>query len=91
MYFTQLLCLIRHNNYSYMKTRNWLKVVEKPLEPGIPNSPKAITESKDIPGEIRMFRGTTTLAYGIDEITEAICEPKACMNWVERMKKKYSY
>ena len=68
-----------------MKTRNWIKVDEKPLEPGIPNSPKAITESKDIPGEIRMFRGTTTLAYGIDEITEAICEPKARMNWVERM------
>ena len=68
-----------------MKTTNWIKIDEKPLEPGVHNSPKAITESKDIPGEIRMFRGTTTIAYGIVPIAKAVCEPKARLKWVERM------
>ena len=63
----------------------WIKVDEKPLEPGIPNSPKAITESKDVHGQIRMFRGSTTISYGIDQITTAICQPEARLKWVERM------
>jgi hypothetical protein len=65
--------------------KNWIKVDEKPLEPGIPNSPISITESKDIPGEIRMFRGTTIIASGIDKITTAVCQPEARLKWVERM------
>ena len=68
-----------------MTLTNWIKIDEKPLEPKTSRSPKAITESMDIPGEIKMFRGTTTLAYGIDEIAEAIAIPKARMKWVERM------
>ena len=70
-----------------MKINNWIKIEEKPLEPGVPNSPKAITESKDIPGEIRMFRGTTTIAHNIDEITKAVCQPEARLKWVERIAK----
>jgi hypothetical protein len=65
--------------------KNWIKVDEKPLEPGIPNSPISITESKDIPGEIRMFRGTTIIASGIDKITTAVCQPEVRLKWVERM------
>ena len=68
-----------------MKTSYWKKIDEKPLEPEVHNSPKATTESKDIPGEIRMFRGTTTIAYGITNIAKAVCEPKARLKWVERM------
>ena len=68
-----------------MEATNWIKIDEKPLEPGDSFSPSAITESKDIPGEIRMFRGTTTLAYGIEEIAKAVCYPEARMKWVERM------
>ena len=68
-----------------MKLTNWIKIDEKPLELEVSGSPKAITESKDIPGEIRIFRGTTTLAYGIDEIANAVCDPEARMKWVERM------
>jgi hypothetical protein len=68
-----------------MKVNNWIKIDEKLLEPEVSASPKAITESKDIPGEIRMFRGTTTLAYGIDEIANAVCYPETRMKWVERM------
>ena len=65
--------------------KNWIKVDEKPLEPGVPDSPMSITESKDIPGEIRMFRGTTIIACGIDKITTAVCQPEARLKWVERM------
>lgn len=65
--------------------KNWIKVDEKPLEPGVPDSPMSITESKDIPGEIRMFRGTTIIASGIDKITTAVCQPEARLKWVERM------
>ena len=68
-----------------MKLTNWIKIDEKPLEPKFSEGIQAITESMDIPGEIRRFRGTTILSYGIDEIAEAICEPKARMDWVERM------
>ena len=68
-----------------MNVTNWVKIDEKPLEPGVVASPPAITESRDIPGEIRMYRGTTILAYGIDEIAKAVCEPKARIKWVERM------
>ena len=32
-----------------------------------------------------MFRGTSTLAYGIDEIANAVCDTEARMKWVERM------
>ncbi|MFL2542529.1 MAG: hypothetical protein ACJ0UT_11265 [Candidatus Latescibacterota bacterium] len=32
-----------------------------------------------------MFRGTTMLAYGIEEISKAVCDPEARMKWVERM------
>ena len=67
--------------------KNWMKVDEKPLEPGVPKSPMSITESKDIPGEIRMFRGTTTIACDIDKITKAVCQPEARLKWVERMSK----
>ena len=67
--------------------KNWMKVDEKPLEPGVPNSPMSITESKDIPGEIRIFRGTTTIACDIDKITKAVCQPEARLKWVERMSK----
>lgn len=65
--------------------KNWIKVDEKPLEPGVPNSPMSITENKDIPGEIRMFRGTTIIACGIDKITTAVCQPEVRLKWVERM------
>lgn len=64
---------------------NWIKVNEQALVPGLPDSPKALTESQDIPGEIRMFRGKTSLAYGADQIAKAICEPEARIKWVERM------
>ena len=64
-----------------------MKVDEKPLEPGVPKSPMSITESKDIPGEIRIFRGTTTIACDIDKITKAVCQPEARLKWVERMSK----
>ena len=67
--------------------KNWMKVDEKPLEPGVPKSPMSITESKDIPGEIRIFRGTTTIACDIDKITKAVCQPEARLKWVERMSK----
>ena len=67
--------------------KNWMKVDEKPLEPGVPKSPMSITESKDIPREIRMFRGTTTIACDIDKITKAVCQPEARLKWVERMSK----
>lgn len=68
-----------------MKATNWITVSEKPLEPNVSGSPMATTESKDVPGEIRMFRGTTTLAHGIDDIAKALCDPEARMKWVERM------
>jgi len=68
-----------------MKVTNWIKIDEKALEPGVSDSVKAITESKDIPGEIRMFRGKSILAYGIDEIAKAVCDPEARIKWVERM------
>ena len=68
-----------------MKATNWIKIDEKPLEPKLSGSIRAITESMDIPGEIKMFRGNTVLAYGIDEIAEAICQPAARIKWVERM------
>ncbi len=68
-----------------MKETNWIKIDKKPLEPGISGSRAAITESKDIPGEIRMFRGTTTMAFGMDEIAKAVSDPAARMKWVERM------
>lgn len=68
-----------------MKATHWIRIDEKPLEPKLAGSPQAITESMDIPGEIRMFRGTTSLAFGIDAIAEAVCEPKARLQWVERM------
>jgi len=32
-----------------------------------------------------MFPGTTTLAYGMAEISKAVCDPEARMKWVERM------
>ena len=68
-----------------MKATHWIRIDEKPLEPKLAGSPQAITESMDVPGEIRMFRGTTTLAYGIDVIAEAVCQPKARLQWVARM------
>ena len=63
---------------------SWIEVEKKPLIPGI-SSPMAVTESQDVPNEIRMFRGTTTLAYPIDKIALALCEPSARLKWVERM------
>tara|TARA_B100000767_G_C19551787_1_gene445284 strand:- start:9 stop:605 length:597 start_codon:yes stop_codon:yes gene_type:complete len=68
-----------------MQVNNWIKIDEKILEPEVSGSPTAITERKDIPGEIRMFRGTTSLAYGVDEIANAVCDPEIRMKWVERM------
>ena len=68
-----------------MKGNNWIKMDEKILEPGVSDSPHAITECKDVTGEIRMFRGTTNLAYGIDKIVKVICEPNDRLKWVERM------
>ena len=64
---------------------NWIKISEVPLIPEVSDSPKAVTEFQDIPGEIRMFRGTTTLKYNISLLADAICDPKARMKWVERM------
>ena len=72
-----------------MKVTNWIKIDEKPLDPEVSGSPKAITESMDKPGEIRMFRGTTTLAYGIDEIANAVCDPETRIKWVERMSEDF--
>ena len=67
-------------------TKNkWIKRGERPLLPGETNSPNVITDSQDNPGEIRAFRGTTTLAYPIGQIAKAVCEPKDRLNWVERM------
>lgn len=68
-----------------MKETNRIKIDVKTLQPRISGSPTAITESKDVAGEIRMFRGTTMLAYGIEEISKAVCGPEARMKWVERM------
>ena len=68
-----------------MNTTDWKKIDEKLLDPQLPNSPKAITESKDIPGEIRKFRGTTIIAHNIDRITKAVSEPEERLKWVERM------
>lgn len=68
-----------------MKETNWTQINEKPLEPKLSGSSMAITESKEIPGAIRMFRGTTSLNYGIEEIAKALCEPEARIKWVERM------
>ncbi len=64
---------------------NWIKIDEQPLVKGTADSAQALTESKDIPGEIRMFRGTTSLSYGITEIATAISEPEARVKWVERL------
>lgn len=68
-----------------MRETNWIKIDDKLLEPGISSSPKAITESKYSPGEIKMFRGYTALAYGIDKIANAVCNPEERLKWVERM------
>lgn len=68
-----------------MTANTWIKIEEQALEPNVSLSPQAITERMDVPGEISMFRGTTKLAYGIDEIAKAVCEPRARMEWVERM------
>ena len=64
---------------------NWIKTDEQQLVPELPDSPKAVTEYQDVTGEIRMFRGKTTLAYGVDQIANAICNPEVRMKWVERM------
>jgi hypothetical protein len=64
-----------------MKASNWIKTEEKPLEPEIKESLKAITEFKDVTVKIRMFRGSTTLSHNIDEITKAVCDPNARMIW----------
>ena len=64
---------------------NWVKVGKQPLMLGISEGPIVLTESKDVSGQIRMFRGTTSLAYPIDLVAKAVCEPKARLNWVERM------
>ena len=68
-----------------MKETNQIKIDVKTLQSGISGSPTTTTESKDVAGEIRMFRDTTTLAYGIEEISKAVCDPEARMKWVERM------
>ena len=70
-----------------MTSSNWIQIEEKPLDPSFQNTPKAVTESKDVPGQIRMFRGTTTITYGIVPIAKAICEPEARLKWVERLAK----
>jgi hypothetical protein len=64
---------------------SWQKVDEQALIPGASASPMATTQSQDVPGEIRMFRGTTTMAYGVDAIAFAVSDPGARMKWVERM------
>ncbi|HCH65544.1 MAG: hypothetical protein CL927_07615 [Deltaproteobacteria bacterium] len=64
---------------------SWEKVDEQPLEPSVSGSPMAVTESQDVPGQIRMFRGTTRLAFGVDAIALAVSAPEARMKWVERM------
>ena len=84
------LCLIsvsctNNDSKSENNTSNWIKIDEQPLEAETLGSPLATTEYKDIPGEIRMFRGKTSLAYGVDKIAKAVCEPKARLKWVERM------
>lgn len=68
-----------------MQSNTWIKIDEKPLNPSSKNGVKATTYFKDIPNEIRMFRGTTTLCFGIDKISAAISEPKERLQWVERM------
>ena len=60
-----------------MKATNWIKIDEKPFKPGVFNSPHWITEYKNIPGEIKMFRSNTSLAYEVDKIAKAVCEPEA--------------
>lgn len=70
-----------------MNTTNWKKIDEQLLDPQLTNSPKAITESKDIQGEIRKFRGTTTIARNIDRIAKAVSDPEERLKWVERMAK----
>ena len=68
-----------------MTANTWIKIDEKALEPQVSSCLQAITERMDVPGEMSMFRGTTKLAYGMDEIAKTVCEPKARMKWVERM------
>lgn len=63
----------------------WNSIDEQPLVPGASDSPKALTESKDVPGEIRMFRGTTSLAFGASQVAVAVSDPAVRMQWVERM------
>ena len=67
------------------KETNWIKRDEQALLPGVVESPNVLTESQDSPGQIRVFRGTTSLTYPIDLIAKAISEPEARLNWVERM------
>ena len=67
------------------KKTNWIKRDEQALLPGVADSPNVLTESQDRPGQIRMFRGTTSLAYPIDLVAKAVSEPEARLNWVERM------
>jgi hypothetical protein len=40
-----------------MHVNNWIKIDEKILEPEVSGSPTAITERKDIPGEIPSTTG----------------------------------
>ena len=64
---------------------NWETIDQQPLVPSASGSPMAVTESRDVPGEIRMFRGTTRLAYGVDAVALAVSAPEARLKWVERM------
>ena len=67
------------------KKTKWIKRDEQALLPGIAESPNVLTESQDNPGQIRLFRGTTSLAFPIDLVAKAVSEPGARLNWVERV------
>lgn len=64
---------------------SWIKFDEQPLVASEASSPKTVTEYQDVPNEIRMFRGTTTMAFTVDQVALAVSDVEARKKWVERM------
>lgn len=64
---------------------SWTPCDEQPLVPSAAGSPTAKTEYQDVPGEIRMFRGTTRMAFSADQLAFAVADVDARKKWVERM------
>jgi hypothetical protein len=64
---------------------DWTLLYEKPLKEAMPSGFKIVVETRDPPGEIRMFRGTTKMPFSIDKVAFAVSDPEARKNWVERL------